>query len=190
MDNRIDLLESMLAKTETVLSTIDPADHGRATPCEGFTVSDLLGHVAVWIQVFDAAVNDSAVDFDPATHRVTEGWSDVFAGSSKSTIDGLRARGAERQMTMSGAPLPGELVLNMLLMEYVGHGWDLARSVGLDSPYSDAEASAALTAAQSIIEPQYRGTGMFGQIIEIGGDATPIEAFMAFIGRDPRRELN
>lgn len=74
-------------------------------------------------------------------------------------------------MTMTSSPLPGEFVVNMLLMEYVGHGWDLCRATGRESPYSDHEADAALTAAQAILQPQYRGTGMFEAEVNVADDA-------------------
>lgn len=124
---------------------------------------DLLDHAAGWIQVFESAVNDSPPAFDPAAHGVTEHWADRFTESSRAIVTGLREKGFQRPMTMRGNPLPGQLVMNMLLMEYVAHGWDLARAVGQDIPYSDEEGTVALSATQAITTDEYRGTGMFDQ---------------------------
>ena len=88
-------------------------------------------------------------------------------------------------MTMTSSPLPGEFVVNMLLMEYIGHGWDLCRATGQASPYSDHEATAALTAARAILQPQYRGTGMVEAEVIVPDDAAPMDRFVAFLGRDP-----
>ena len=52
-------------------------------------------------------------------------------------------------------------------------------------PYTGEEAAVGLAAAEAIIEPQYRGHGMFGDIVEVGADAGAMDRFVAFIGRDP-----
>ena len=186
MDNRIDILDHMFTKTTTVLRGVTSDQHGRATPCGDFDVAAVLNHIAVWVQVFDSSVNDTPLPFDPMTHTVTTDWADIFAASSARIIDGLGTNGFDRPMTMTSSPLPGEFVVNMLLMEYVGHGWDLCQATGQKSPYSIHEANAALTAARAILQPQYRGTGMFEAEVSVPADAAPIDRVVAFLGRDPR----
>ncbi len=185
MDNRIDILDHMFTKTTTVLRSVASNQHGRATPCGEFDVGGVLNHIAVWVQVFESAVNDAPLPFDPMTHTATTDWADTFASSSARIIDGLRTKGFDRPMTMTSSPLPGEFVVNMLLMEYIGHGWDLCRATGHASPYSDHEAAAALTASQAILQPQYRGTGMFEAEVIVPDNAAPMDRFVAFLGRDP-----
>jgi uncharacterized protein (TIGR03086 family) len=185
MDNRIDTLENMLTKTTELLRSVASNQHGRATPCGDFDVAAVLNHIAVWAQVFESSVNDTPLPFDPMTHTVTTDWADIFAASSARIIDGLRTKGFDRPMTMTSSPLPGEFVVNMLLMEYIGHGWDLCRATGQASPYSDDEADAALTGAHAILQPQYRGTGMFEAEVIVPHNAAPMDRFVAFLGRDP-----
>jgi uncharacterized protein (TIGR03086 family) len=185
MDNRINTLDDMFSKTAHVLRSVADDQHGKATPCGEFDVAAVLNHIAVWVQVFDTAVNDRTLPFDPMTHAVTADWADVFTSSSARILDGLRARGFERPMTMMSGALPGEFVLNMLLMEYIGHGWDLCRAIDQRSPYSDHESETALAAAQAIIEPQYRGTGMFEAEVIVSDSSAAIDRFVAFLGRDP-----
>jgi uncharacterized protein (TIGR03086 family) len=186
MDNRIDILDNMFTKTTNVLRGVTSDQHGRATPCGEFDVAGVLNHIAVWVQVFDSSVNDTPLPFDPMRHTVTTDWADTFEESCARIIEGLRTKGFDRPMTMTSSPLPGEFVVNMLLMEYVGHGWDLCQATGQAPPYSDDEADAALTGAQAILQPQYRGTGMFEAEVSVPADATPMDRFVAFLGRDPR----
>jgi uncharacterized protein (TIGR03086 family) len=185
MDNRIDSLDHMFTKTTEVLRSVGTDQHGRATPCGEFDVAGVLNHIAVWVQVFDSSVNEAPLAFDPMTYTVTTGWADTFAASSARIIDGLRTNGFDRPMTMTSSPLPGEFVVNMLLMEYIGHGWDLCRATGQASPYSDHEAGVALAASQAILQPQYRGTGMFEAEVSVPEDAAPMDRLVAFLGRDP-----
>lgn len=81
-------------------------------------------------------------------------------------------------------PMPGEFILNMMLMEYVGHSWDLAQAAGLDLAHNEAESATALQAAQTIVQPEHRGA-MFGPAIEPADNATTIEKYACFVGRDP-----
>lgn len=185
MDDRIDILASMLDKTGALLREVDEHQLRGPTPCAEFDVGELLEHISVWVQVFDGAVNDAPVSFDPSSHRIDRDWADLFGASAESIVSGLRSGGFARPMTMTSDPMPGEFVLNMLLMEYIGHGLDLARATGTASPYSEAEEMVALRAARSIIQPQYRGTGMFDNEVAVPDDADPVTQFVAFLGRDP-----
>jgi uncharacterized protein (TIGR03086 family) len=185
MDERISTLQTMLDKTLTLMEGTAKTDYGRSTPCDEYDVKAVLEHVAVWAPVFAAAVNDTRVDYDPTTHVVGNERIKVFAVAVDSMMSGLKANGIGRPMTMTSDPMPGEFVLNMMLMEYIGHGWDIARATGRALPYTDHEAVVALAAAQAIVQPQYRGTGMFGQEADAGPNPTNLDRLAAFLGRNP-----
>ena len=185
MDSRIETLSAIFAKTAPLLSAVRASDLTLPTPCGEYNLAAVLSHIAVWVQVFDASVNDATYDFDPATHKISQGWAEIFDSSSARIVDGLRTRGFDRPMKMTASSLPGEFVLNMLLMEYIGHGWDICRTTHQPTPYSDHEATVALAASEAILAPQYRGTGMFEAAVDVPANATPMEAFVAFLGREP-----
>lgn len=184
MDERLDTLASMLDTTSELLADLDGRDLGLATACPDLAVDGLLDHLAVWVQVFAGSATGVPVTFDPLTHHEGGDRAATFAGSAASLLQGLRYHGHDRPMTLRSDPLPGEFVLNMVLSEYIGHGWDLARATGRPVPYGDREASVALDAAQAIIRPEHRGT-MFGPEITVRVDAPPLDRFVAFLGRDP-----
>lgn len=185
MDDTLTTLGSMLNRTAALIAAVQPTDLARPTPCTDFDVEHLLEHMTTWVQVFDATVHDRPLPFDPSSHTVGADYARVFTTAADGILEGLWASGWDRMMTMTGSPLPGELVLNMLLMEYVGHGWDLARAIGAPVPFTDDEARVALVAAQAIIAPEYRGTGMFDAEVPVPADAPAMDRAMAFVGRDP-----
>lgn len=183
--NPVTTLSSMLDKTVRLLEGIGEHQLELPTPCAEYDVDRLLDHLAIWVQVFDAAVNDRELAFDPTTHRVAGDRTGTFRRSAQSIVDGLERNGWERPMTMTADPIPGQLVLDMLLMEYVGHGWDVARATGQAVPFDDGEATTALDAARTIVAPEYRGPGMFDTEVPVAGDAPAVDRFIAFTGRDP-----
>ncbi len=185
MDKRIQQLQTMLTATAEVLGAVED-DHRRLpTPCAEFDVAELCQHVAVWIQVFDSTINGTELGFDPSTERIDDGWQSIVATSGESIVAGLKDRGHERMMTMTGAELPGEMVLNMMLMEYIGHAWDVTQACGLEWSFSEESAVAGLAAAEAIVQPEHRGSPMFGEQVDVAADAPAIDRFVAFIGRDP-----
>ncbi len=185
MATQIEHLESMMNKTAKLMNDIVPDQLADPTPCQDFDVRALLEHLATWVQVFDSAVNETALPFDPSDHHIDQDWAQILKVAAARIVSGLAERGTDRAMTMTSDPIPGSFVLNMMLMEYIGHGWDLARATETASPFSEAEATVALDAAQTIIQPEYRGTGMFDHPVPTSENRDPTSAFVAFIGRDP-----
>lgn len=51
------------------------------------------------------------------------------------------------------------MAFNMTVMEYFGHGWDLATATGQPLPWSEAQSAGALALAraEATLPPEYRG---------------------------------
>jgi uncharacterized protein (TIGR03086 family) len=186
MTNRIDLLDETLTEARRLIEGVRPDQLSDGTPCTEFDVRALLDHVACWVQVFDCSVNERPLDFDPAKFALDSGWAGVFAGAASGIVTGLRTGGYERPMTMTANPIPGTMVMDMLSMEYIGHGLDLAAAAGQPHRFTDEQAIEALEAARRMIQPQYRGydPGQFHPAVEVDPEASPVVRFYGFLGRD------
>jgi uncharacterized protein (TIGR03086 family) len=185
MTNPIVHLESTLAEAHRLMG--QAADPSMPTPCNEFDVGGLLDHMATWIAVFGCAVNDETLDFDPEAFHLDSGWADHFRGSADHVLAGLRTHGWDRPMTMTSDPIPGSIVVDMLSMEYIGHGLDLAHALRVGHRFTTEQAETALAASERLIQEQYRGTGpgQFHPIVETAPDADAVDRFVAFLGRDP-----
>ena len=85
-----------------------------------------------------------------------------------------------------GGSFLGGIVVDMLLIEVVTHGWELARAVGQPWQPDEATAAQALTFYRATIKPQWRGPGMpFGPEVPVADNAPMIDRVVAFSGRDP-----
>jgi uncharacterized protein (TIGR03086 family) len=85
-----------------------------------------------------------------------------------------------------GGTLPGTLVINSLIAEVLGRGWDFGKATGQSWTPDPAICEQALAALRPIVLPEYRGAGMpFGPEVEVPADASPLDRFVAFTGRTP-----
>lgn len=185
-DAEVGLLGSVLEKDTGLLAALDGGRAGARTPCADFTVADLARHLVGYLSMFAAALEgghqdpaeaaasstDLAADFDAAGGRVMRSW---------------RKDGTDRQITLVGdRPLPATFALDMLLVEYVGHGCDLALGSGQPVPFTDEELERTLTRARGILTPQFRGPGQqFGEEVPVDPAGPPLDRLLGFLGRDP-----
>jgi uncharacterized protein (TIGR03086 family) len=179
VSDQVDLLDAVLDKTGALLAGTSPADGQRRTPCPEFDVAALVDHLAEWIVTFaTAAAGTPPPDAASAAER--------FPLAARHAVDAFRSGATDRQLTVAGGPIPGQMVVGMMLMEYLGHGWDLAVATAQPVPYSDVEAAAALAVGSGMLTEQYRGPDKsFGPAVTVPSNATALERLIGFLGRDP-----
>lgn len=160
------------------------SDHREAsTPCEGWTVHDLLQHmcqgghmVAGGLQ--GQAPPDEAPDFlgdGPVT-----GW--------RATADALRAAATPDALAanhqMPFGEVPGEVALSVIVADHLTHAWDLARATDQDLVVDDDLAEWALATWQAVVPPEGRQGG-FDPVVPVPDDAPPLDRLAGYTGRRP-----
>jgi len=184
--NEVDTLEGILSKDVALMRGVHADQWADATPCAKFTVRDLMTHMTSWIRVFAAAATGTLFEGDPTTYRLGDDAPGTFAASTGELVSGWRRLGTDRPVRLTGGELPGAMVLNMTLMEYLAHGWDLARASGQPQPFSDEEATETLARATATLPDQYRGNDQaFGHVVAVPDDASALDRFAGFMGRQP-----
>lgn len=182
----IDLLSAILTKTGDLIAGVTSDQLDRPTPCPDYDVAGLVDHLVGWVQVFAAGADERRYEGDPTTFRAGDDPAGQFRAAAETMVAGWRRHGLDRKVTLTGEPQPAELALNMTLMEYLTHGWDLATATGQPVPYTEDEAAEVLARAERTLPPQYRGAGMpFGDIVPVPGDAAAVDRLMGFMGRSP-----
>ncbi|HUP84846.1 MAG TPA: TIGR03086 family metal-binding protein [Acidimicrobiales bacterium] len=182
----LELLERVLDKTGDLVAGVTPDQYDRPTPCPDYDVRALVNHITGWVQSFAAGANGNTFDSDPNAYEAGDDPSAEFRAAASEVLSGWRTHGTDRQVGLAGGDLPGQMVLNMTIMEYLTHGWDLATATRQSVPYTEDEATAALERAQGTLPPQYRGADQpFGDIVEVPDTAPAVDRFIGFMGRDP-----
>jgi uncharacterized protein (TIGR03086 family) len=182
----VGLLDDVLLSTEAVIRGVTPDQRGLPTPCPDYDVGALVSHLVGWLQVFAAAAAGEPVQQDPTAYTAGDDAADRFRDAARQAVAAFEAGAADGPIDLGHGPNPGQQVFGMMLMEYIGHGWDLAKATGQPVAYSDAAAQAALDAGRATLLPQYRGPDKpFGHELPIDESAPALDRFVAFAGRDP-----
>jgi uncharacterized protein (TIGR03086 family) len=187
VSEQVDLLDAVLGKTGALIAETAPDARARATPCPDFDVAGLIDHLAGWIGTFAESASGSP---PPPAGQPDAEWpvpqAERFRSAADQAVEAFRGGAEDRALTLMSGPVPGSMVLGMMLMEYVGHGWDLAVATGQPVPFDDTEAEAALAAGRQMLSQQYRGPDKsFGDEIPVPDDAPAVERLIGFLGRDP-----
>jgi uncharacterized protein (TIGR03086 family) len=185
--DEIELIDGVLTKTGDIIARVPAGSEQQPTPCGEWDVAALRDHIVGWVQVFEAGCHDRSCGVDPAAYRAGDDAAEVFRAAASSIVEGWATHGLHRKVRVSsGDAMPGEMVFNMTLMEYFGHGWDLATATAQPVPFSDTEAAEVLFRARATLPPEYRGPGMpFGDIVALDPGAPAVDRLVGFLGRRP-----
>jgi uncharacterized protein (TIGR03086 family) len=164
-----------LAKTA---ESVRPDQLSAPTPCDEFTVSDLLAHLTQVLAMTERAALKLSESVTPAKPE-----PDAVADASQRSARAWMTPGAMDGTTDMGfGPMPVEQVTTIIVQELALHGWDLATAVGVPYTMSDAAAQDVLRAVESFSD-RARQTGSYGSAIPYSVLASPTDQALAISGR-------
>ncbi|MFJ7211733.1 TIGR03086 family metal-binding protein [Amycolatopsis sp. NPDC098790] len=155
------------------------------TPCAGFDVRGLLNHLLYWGPWLVAAGRREDPPSAASAGLVTEDWRAALDKQTETLVDVFETPSAwEGTTALGSSPLPAAVVGDMVLGEFVLHGWDLARASG-QSPRSSVDAAMAVYESAVAMGEQARSMGVYGPVVPVPGDASLLERALGASGRDP-----
>ncbi|PZG25550.1 TIGR03086 family protein [Spongiactinospora gelatinilytica] len=166
-------------------------DHLTApTPCADFDVRALVHHLLFWGPSLEGAARKKAAPPPAATEGeldLTGGdWAADLVAQVGRTATAWDDPAAWTGTTHMGGPteLPAALVGGMVVVEFLVHGWDLARAAGrpvtLDAALlAYAHEEVAKTAAMG------REMGVYGPEVPVPDGSPPLDRVLGLTGRDP-----
>ena len=136
------------------------------TPCEGWTVRDLVHHVVGGNAMVVVLADGGSADEGRAVFDGTGLGDDVatqFAESAALQAAAFAGEGAlGRIFHHPAGDMPGEVVLGFRIGDLTIHAWDLARATGGDETLP-AELVEAVHATLLPMAPMLGSIGMFGE---------------------------
>ncbi|GAA3210998.1 TIGR03086 family metal-binding protein [Actinocorallia longicatena] len=158
-----------------------PADLAAPTPCAGWDLRALIGHLVAENRGFASAIGGPG---DWTDDRLGDDPAETFAETAREVVGVFTD--LERQWSVREfGTFPGKIAIRMHFIDNVAHSWDVARA--LDLPWSPEAglAEAALTTVLAF--PLSRGPGeAFAAEVDLPAGASAADRFLAYTGRDPR----
>jgi uncharacterized protein (TIGR03086 family) len=164
-------------------------DFAASTPCEKYDVRALLNHLLYWAPVLELAARKQSVPTDrPAEgdQDLTDGeWRNLLAERVQRLVTAWADESAWAGSTsMGGGEFPASVAGSMTLVEFVVHGWDLARATGQPFDCDDDVAQGVYTVLSGMAE-QGRAMGAFGPEVTVPESAPVLDRALGTAGRDP-----
>ena len=179
--DRIGSLDETFHHAHKVIGGVSPDQYGNATPCQEWTVRDLLTHLIGVVAGLGAAAAGSPRErFELASDP-----ADQFDATATAALAAWRSPGVlDRIIDAGPGPMPGRMLAGINLLDTATHTWDLARATGQPAALPDGVAIAALEASRATISAEIR-QGRFGPEVVVPEDADPTDRLVAFLGRTP-----
>jgi uncharacterized protein (TIGR03086 family) len=177
-------LQAATAGAETIVAGISAGQWDAPTPCTGVDVRTLVNHLVAGNLHFVALVagtprpNGDAdlLGADPAEAFRTAATSLFMALSAPGMLD--------RTYQLPFGQVPGLELIEIRLVEHLGHGWDLTRATGQPAPFPGDLAERGLAVARRQLEDRPAGAvSPFGVEVEVSPDAPAIDRLAGFLGR-------
>lgn len=179
-----------------VVSTVKRDDLARPTPCQGWSILDLLAHMTVQHRGFAAAAKGFGADLaiwnvESVVDAVKADHVRAYADAAHDVLDAFAADGTPEALFElpefgAGAAFPGAMAMGFHFVDYVVHGWDVAASLGVAYELPAEVVAAVLPLALAVPDGDFRADGAspFARALEPAG-ADDFEQILRHLGRRP-----
>ncbi len=180
-----------------IVQRVATSDLERPTPCSDWNLLELLAHMTAQHRGFAAAAHGAGAD--PAvweTSAVIDAVAADPAGSYVAAACELLTAVAEDEALAApfalpdfgkGAVFPFEQAIGFHFIDYVVHGWDVARAIRIPFELPDNVIDAALLIGLQVPGGDFRTSAAspFGPALDPLSDGTGLDRLLRHLGRSP-----
>lgn len=186
----LDAHEAAAADLESKVAQLDAGKLDAPTPCEGWTVRDLLRHVvggnAMTTKLLLEGVSKAEASAVMAEDLVGDDPAGAVRRTNAEAAAAFRAADLSVVLDHPAMQMPGSQLLNFRTGDLILHSWDLARAIGIDETLADGPVAYVWEALQPMAPiigkiGQF-GTGPSGEVPE---DAPLQQRLLDLTGRRP-----
>lgn len=176
-----------------IVSHTTTNDLERATPCSEWTLRQLLEHMIVQHHGFArAATGEVTTLADWAPKPLSDDPVSEYKVAAEAVKGAFAVGGVLEQEFLlpeitSERTFVGREAVGFHFVDYVVHGWDAAKALGIDAGYDDDVVAAVLPYGLAVPDGQARTSpkSMFAPPLSVSPDATTLDRLVAYLGRDP-----
>lgn len=189
----VDLDARVVEATVGLVKQAGLADLDRPTPCAGWNLADLIGHMTAQHYGWIAAAAGHGADLSvwqpgpPAADPIGE-----YAEASRRVLEAFGADGVlDREFALAEiSPVlrfPAAQAISFHFIDYLVHGWDVARALGADYQPGPDLLTAALPVALGVPggEARKRDGAAFAPEVAVPAQAGLLDQIVAALGRRP-----
>ena len=172
------------------VDAVPPGAWGDPTPCEAWTVAQVLQHAA-GDQLGDAGVltGSGFPSYDPfAPSGVLDGDPRAFLSptldASAAAFAAVAPDEAAVAVPLPQGPLAAPVAVGACALDAAIHAWDMAVATGQPSPVDDDLAAQLQPVARAIVEP-LRGFAYAPALPDPADGRSPLGDLLRYLGRDP-----
>ena len=184
-----EMLERVVSELRKVVDGITPEQMSSPTPCTSWDVRGVLNHVTGGSIMFAECVENGSISDEEfarlsSADLVGDDPSGVFGAAADRALAAFAAPGAmERMVTLPFGTMPAGVAANIAVFDLTVHALDLARATGQSTELDPNVLQAGWDAAQGMLSPELRSTGMFADAQPCADDAPLGDRLMAYTGR-------
>ncbi len=181
-----------------VVDAVTPEQLRSPTPCAGWSLADLLAHMTVQHHGFAAAARGGGGDpavWEPSTvaDAVSADPAGSYAAAAADVLDAFTAEGVlDATFALPefgpGVAFPGALAIGFHFVDYVAHGWDVARAICSSFELPPDVLAAALPIALAVPgDKAFRAApgAVFGPATMAADEANDLSRILSHLGRSP-----
>lgn len=160
-------------KFDEVLAQVGDDQWSAPTPCEDWTVRELVDHIVHWQGMGGGILG--------AGTSAGDDWQKIKPALATALRDPANLEGTAEQFN----GMPKHQVAGFVIGDLLIHTWDLARAIGADEKLPQDAVEATMLGLERVPAEMMRGSNMFGPPLEVGDDASAQDKLLAFAGRRP-----
>jgi uncharacterized protein (TIGR03086 family) len=178
-----------------IVGRVRSQDLARVTPCAGWRLAELLRHMTAQHHGFAAAAQGHGADLSNWRLREADLDSDpveAYLNSAQWLIRVFQTEGVLEHLFRLPefsvtAEFPAVRAIGFHFIDYIVHGWDVARTLGQEYVLDDELAPAALQIALAVPNGPGRlaESAAFAPGLPADPRLSPLERILRALGRDP-----
>jgi uncharacterized protein (TIGR03086 family) len=174
-----------LAACRAVLWRLTEDDLSGPSPCTEYTVGEVGQHVVRSMVLLASVAIDPAAGAAAGSVSAAAGSLEKqVAVTAEAALAAWQRRGLGGTVAVGRSTLPADLAFEIIPMELLVHGWDVARATGQQIDVPPEVADHLLGCARELVTEDKRGRS-FAAEVPAGPQATALQRLIAFTGRVP-----
>ena len=184
------MIAKVLGETNRVVDGIEPSQLDDPSPCDEWTVRDVLNHITSGATMFAVCVRDGSISDEQlgelmVSDNLGTDYKGAFRDASAAALAAFDEPGAvDKMVKLPFGEMPAGMAINIAIFDVATHTWDLARSTGQQMQLDPEVLAAAYELAQAMI-PNMRANGVVGEEVIVAVDAPMEDRLAGLAGRTP-----